>query len=515
MDFSNDDFLNWVLQQTEIELPQQPLLNPQETQKQQPAGSNNETMAATTAPYTLTFDNAQPTPDLDMLFTPQQWDQGIPLINSNDHSPLMQSYHSGSSTSGSSSDSSDKESSPLPRSPSPPATKGRFTSKAALKPFIPEDIEPPTNADHRTMPTTGRLDFRVTATPDYNVSASDLKKMTSKERRQLRNKISARNFRQRRKDYITSLEEEIEELKSDKAQMRNEINKVYDLVSKLRKENEKLRTDMMMVRQQQQQQPQQPSPDIPTMSVLNNTDENALTTWDALLRDSTWLSHASMPQWDFSHVLSKDQEKSSLSLRLNAREMIQRYPLLAPALMSIVLDHTMGMSSEQLLAASTSTSSSIPLYNNRDGKALMPLLYEALQERRASISEITDDEDMATASEQDDDDSSDSDVDEEDDEDMQLVKRLQQQQYEEAASGDSMSCREWVKNKLCCLNGRCEQQCCVRRLACYAITAAYQACVQQLCDIKQKDIEGCCSKNLPETPTAHQVSATCAVQCGC
>lgn len=286
--------------------------------------------------------------------------------------------------------------------------------------------------------------------------------------------------------------------------MRIEIDKVYELVSKLRKENEKLRTDMMMVRQQQQQQP---SSDIPVMNVLNNTDENALTTWDTLLRDSTWLSHASMPQWDFSHVLSKDQEKSSLSLRLNAREMIQRYPLLAPALMSIVLDHTMGMSSEQLLAASTSTSS-ISLYNNRDGKAIMPLLFEALQERRASISEITDDEDMTTESEQED-------VSDENDEDMELVKRLQQQQYEEAASGDSMSCREWVKNKLCCLNGRCEQQCCVRRLACYAITAAYQACVQQLCDIKQKDIDGCCSKNLPETPTAHQVSATCAVQCGC
>lgn len=42
-------------------------------------------------------------------------------------------------------------------------------------------------------------------------------------------------------------------MKSDKAQMRIEIDKVYELVSKLRKENEKLRTDMMMVQQQQQQ----------------------------------------------------------------------------------------------------------------------------------------------------------------------------------------------------------------------------------------------------------------------
>lgn len=215
MDFNNDDFLNWVLQQTELELPQQQqqqqVLNtqgPTFAPNKQLAGGNNETMAP--APYTLTFDNAATTPDLDMLFFPQQWDQGIPVIQNNDTSPLIQQYHSGSSTSGSSSDSSDKESSPLPRSPSPSAPKGRFTSKAALKPFIPEDIEPPTNADHRTMPTTGRLDFRVTATADYNVSPSELKKMTSKERRQLRNKISARNFRQRRKgeNYLLYLDEQ-------------------------------------------------------------------------------------------------------------------------------------------------------------------------------------------------------------------------------------------------------------------------------------------------------------------
>lgn len=215
MDFNNDDFLNWVLQQTELELPQQQqqqqqVLNTQGTTfvpNKQLASGNNETMAP--APYTLTFDNAATTPDLDMLFFPQQWDQGIPVIHNNDTSPLIQQYHSGSSTSGSSSDSSDKESSPLPRSPTPPTPKGRFTSKAALKPFIPEDIEPPTNADHRTMPTTGRLDFRVTATANYNVSPSDLKKMTSKERRQLRNKISARNFRQRRKgkNYLLYLDE--------------------------------------------------------------------------------------------------------------------------------------------------------------------------------------------------------------------------------------------------------------------------------------------------------------------
>jgi hypothetical protein len=44
--------------------------------------------------------------------------------------------------------------------------------------------------------STGRLDFRQV---QDNLSESQLKLMTSKERRQLRNKISARNFRNRRK----------------------------------------------------------------------------------------------------------------------------------------------------------------------------------------------------------------------------------------------------------------------------------------------------------------------------
>lgn len=49
------------------------------------------------------------------------------------------------------------------------------------------------------MPTAGRLDFRVSKSTDDYPTESQLKKMTSKERRQLRNKISARNFRNRRK----------------------------------------------------------------------------------------------------------------------------------------------------------------------------------------------------------------------------------------------------------------------------------------------------------------------------
>ncbi|MBM6387038.1 MAG: hypothetical protein JSY10_24085 [Paenibacillus sp.] len=50
-----------------------------------------------------------------------------------------------------------------------------------------------------TTSTTGRLDFRPIN--DF-IPESQLKAMTSKERRQLRNKISARNFRNRRKGNV-------------------------------------------------------------------------------------------------------------------------------------------------------------------------------------------------------------------------------------------------------------------------------------------------------------------------
>jgi hypothetical protein len=52
------------------------------------------------------------------------------------------------------------------------------------------------NSNGPPATSTGRLDFRPIN--DY-IPESQLKAMTSKERRQLRNKISARNFRNRRK----------------------------------------------------------------------------------------------------------------------------------------------------------------------------------------------------------------------------------------------------------------------------------------------------------------------------
>ncbi|KAF9967469.1 hypothetical protein BGZ70_009384 [Mortierella alpina] len=54
-------------------------------------------------------------------------------------------------------------------------------------------------------------------------SPSELKKMTSKERRQLRNKLSARNFRVRRKEYIGTLETQVKEARREAAELQKKL----------------------------------------------------------------------------------------------------------------------------------------------------------------------------------------------------------------------------------------------------------------------------------------------------
>lgn len=71
------------------------------------------------------------------------------------------------------------------------------------------------------------------------------KKLSSKERRQLRNKVSARNFRERRKEYITHLEtlvskhqneaihykKQVDVLKSEKDELASELSRLKITIS--------------------------------------------------------------------------------------------------------------------------------------------------------------------------------------------------------------------------------------------------------------------------------------------
>ncbi|CAG8572286.1 3932_t:CDS:2 [Acaulospora morrowiae] len=101
-------------------------------------------------------------------------------------------------------------------------------------------------------------------------SQIDLKKLSSKERRQLRNKISARNFRVRRKEYIQSLE-------STKEQQQEEINLLRQALLHLQEENNKLQQEVEELRKLKQQNSKafvNPPPSPPHNSSLTTKDIN-------------------------------------------------------------------------------------------------------------------------------------------------------------------------------------------------------------------------------------------------
>lgn len=129
------------------------------------------------------------------------------------------------------------------------------------------------------------------------------------------------------KGYITSLEQEVEQLKADKGEMAVELKRVQELVTQLLQENEQLK--------QLHQQ-------IMASSTSPPTDLFAPNAFDELSMPlmTTWLSHTSMPRWDLPRLmsLSKDTDPNAQQY---AAWLFQRYPLLAPALMSMVIDQTM------------------------------------------------------------------------------------------------------------------------------------------------------------------------------
>ncbi|ORX61296.1 hypothetical protein DM01DRAFT_1331908 [Hesseltinella vesiculosa] len=78
----------------------------------------------------------------------------------------------------------------------------------------------------------------------------DIKKLTPKERRQLRNKISARNFRVRRKEYITTLEQQVSEHKKRAEEVIEQLSKVEDENKQLRMEVDCLKRQNLQLQQQ-------------------------------------------------------------------------------------------------------------------------------------------------------------------------------------------------------------------------------------------------------------------------
>ncbi|KAI9354697.1 hypothetical protein BD770DRAFT_392036 [Pilaira anomala] len=231
-----------------------------------------------------------------------------------------------------------------------------------------------------TTSTTSRLDFRPM---NDSIPESQLKSMTSKERRQLRNKISARNFRNRRKEYVGTLEEQLSDSKNENNQLLHELKWAKEKIERLEKENDKLRLDLMLggmilPAAAAVNNTTSPTNNYPSLvhSSLNfssgSSDESNLSSppnlfmdfpdnWDFVLPQDTtttttttnfqdsYIASAVVPDWNINHVLSKE---TSLVSTTNHQLLLRQYPLLAPALMSIVIAHTMAMSTDELLATS-------------------------------------------------------------------------------------------------------------------------------------------------------------------
>ncbi|KAI8886663.1 hypothetical protein K501DRAFT_177271 [Backusella circina FSU 941] len=189
-------------------------------------------------------------------------------------------------------------------------------------------------------------------------SSSSYKMMSSKEKRQLRNKISARNFRVRRKEYITQLEEKV-------SNHEETIDKLKEENAKLKKANEDLMQQLLLNQAITPPASDNASPDssfdnspvsVPE-STLPNTFQFPFDDFYELnlfnippppSQDSAlFINHMSLPEWNIPKVLDDKQHTTLLSsyeaIYDDASEIIHQYPLLAPALMSIVLRHTLSL----------------------------------------------------------------------------------------------------------------------------------------------------------------------------
>ncbi|GJJ10581.1 hypothetical protein Clacol_004808 [Clathrus columnatus] len=102
---------------------------------------------------------------------------------------------------------------------------------------------------------------------DWRPSPEEYKKMSSKEKRQLRNKISARNFRVRRKEYIATLEGDIADRDSLIEAIRSELGSTKLENDALRQEVEALKRAMLEGRAN----PDLPPPAPLTPAAIANT----------------------------------------------------------------------------------------------------------------------------------------------------------------------------------------------------------------------------------------------------
>ncbi|GAN11616.1 hypothetical protein MAM1_0750c11192 [Mucor ambiguus] len=133
------------------------------------------------------------------------------------------------------------------------ATTASSTCSAATTTDIPDTVSPEsliksedTPLDNSKRESSHEAEGPISLEAYAETGGIDIKKLTSKERRQLRNKISARNFRVRRKEYITTLEGQVSDHKKANEQLLHRLNAVEE-------ENKQLRMQLDSLKRQNHQ----------------------------------------------------------------------------------------------------------------------------------------------------------------------------------------------------------------------------------------------------------------------
>lgn len=181
---------------------------------------------------------------------------------------------------------------------------------------------------------------------------------------------------------MATLEAEMDQCKAENNQLKHEVKWVRGMMDKLQAENDKLRLQLVLCKEgiepsrKNTDRVTTSSPTATTtvdtattdMMTLLNPDNNINDNWDILYSqpvitntNNIYLAHASLPDWDMSNIY----EKKNHRLVSENTKLIHTYPLLAPALMSIVLNHTITMTTKEIVSNSTLYDPTLPPPNDK------------------------------------------------------------------------------------------------------------------------------------------------------
>jgi hypothetical protein len=163
---------------------------------------------------------------------------------------------------------------------------------------------------------------------------------------------------------MADLEERMDKCQAENSQLKLEVKWVRDMMDKLQAENDRLRLELVLCKggiQHPLNIETSPTTVVSPPPFSSGTNTAPSSNWDLVYPPSDtniYLAHASIPDWDLTSLFEKPKPTPAGS----SRELIRNYPLLAPALMSIVLRHTMTMTTEEMMKHAQLTDPSLPAF---------------------------------------------------------------------------------------------------------------------------------------------------------